>query len=183
MKISVVGSGYVGLVTGGCLAEIGHEVVCTDSDLGKIEILESGMLPIYEPGLEDVIARNRAEKRLSFEREPAKAVAEADVIFICVGTPPLPNGDADLSAIDSVARLVGTCAHGSKLVIEKSTVPAQTGQQLMRAAQRLRPQWHRKVSRRLESRILARRNGGLRLLAPGSHRSRRRRRTDRKTDA
>ena len=132
MKISVVGSGYVGLVTGGCLAEIGHEVVCTDSDLGKIEILESGMLPIYEPGLEDVIARNRAEKRLSFEREPAKAVAEADVIFICVGTPPLPNGDADLSAIDSVARLVGTCAHGSKLVIEKSTVPAQTGQQLMR---------------------------------------------------
>ena len=132
MKISVVGSGYVGLVTGGCLAEIGHEVVCTDSDLAKIGILESGMLPIYEPGLEDVIARNRAEKRLSFEREPAKAVAEADVIFICVGTPPLPNGDADLSAIDSVARLVGTGAHGSKLVIEKSTVPAQTGQQLKR---------------------------------------------------
>jgi UDPglucose 6-dehydrogenase len=132
LKISVVGSGYVGLVTGGCLAEIGHEVVCTDSDLAKIGILESGMLPIYEPGLEDVIARNRAEKRLSFEREPAKAVAEADVIFICVGTPPLPNGDADLSAIDSVARLVGTGAHGSKLVIEKSTVPAQTGQQLKR---------------------------------------------------
>ena len=132
MKITVVGSGYVGLVTGGCLAEIGHEVVCTDSDLGKIEILESGKLPIYEPGLEDLIARNRTAKRLSFEREPAKAVAEADVIFICVGTPPLPNGDADLSAIDSVARLVGTCAHGSKLVIEKSTVPAQTGQQLKR---------------------------------------------------
>ena len=132
MKITVVGSGYVGLVTGGCLAEIGHEVVCTDSDLAKIEILESGKLPIYEPGLEDVIARNRTAKRLSFEREPAKAVAEADVIFICVGTPPLPNGDADLSAIDSVARLVGTCAHGSKLVIEKSTVPAQTGQQLKR---------------------------------------------------
>jgi UDPglucose 6-dehydrogenase len=132
LKISVVGSGYVGLVTGGCLAEIGHEVVCTDSDLAKIGILESGMLPIYEPGLEDVIARNRAAKRLTFEREPAKAVAEADVIFICVGTPPLPNGDADLSAIDSVARLVGTGAHGSKLVIEKSTVPAQTGQQLKR---------------------------------------------------
>jgi UDPglucose 6-dehydrogenase len=132
LKITVVGSGYVGLVTGGCLAEIGHEVACTDSDLAKIEILESGKLPIYEPGLEDVIARNRAAKRLSFEREPAKAVAEAEVIFICVGTPPLPNGDADLSAIDSVARLVGTCAHGSKLVIEKSTVPAQTGQQLKR---------------------------------------------------
>ncbi len=132
MKISVVGSGYVGLVTGGCLAEIGHDVICTDSDLAKIEILESGHLPIYEPGLEGVIARNRSAKRLRFERDPAKAVAAADTIFICVGTPPLPNGEADLSAIDSVARLVGTEAHGSKLVIEKSTVPAQTGQQLKR---------------------------------------------------
>ena len=132
MKISVVGSGYVGLVTGGCLAEIGHEVICTDSDLAKIEILESGRLPIYEPGLEGVIARNRQENRLRFEREPAKAVAAADVMFICVGTPPLPNGDADLGAIDSVARLVGTEARTPKLVIEKSTVPAQTGQQLKR---------------------------------------------------
>ena len=132
MKISVVGSGYVGLVTGGCLAEIGHEVVCTDSDLAKVEILEAGQLPIYEPGLEGVIAQNRQEKRLRFEREPAKAVAASDVIFICVGTPPLPNGDADLSAIDSVARLVGTEARSPKLVIEKSTVPAQTGQQLKR---------------------------------------------------
>ncbi len=132
MKISVVGTGYVGLVTGGCLAEIGHEVVCTDSDLAKIEILESGRLPIYEPGLEGVIARNRQANRLRFEREPAKAVNAADVMFICVGTPPLPSGDADLAAIDSVARLVGTEAHGPKLVIEKSTVPAQTGQQLKR---------------------------------------------------
>ncbi len=132
MKISVIGSGYVGLVTGGCLAEIGHEVVCTDSDLAKIEILEAGQLPIYEPGLEGVIAQNRQAKRLRFEREPANAVAASDVIFICVGTPPLPNGDADLSAIDSVARLVGTEARGPKLVIEKSTVPAQTGQQLKR---------------------------------------------------
>ena len=91
MKISVVGTGYVGLVTGGCLAEIGHEVVCTDSDLAKIEILESGRLPIYEPGLEGVIARNRQANRLRFEREPAKAVNAADVMFICVGTPPAPQ--------------------------------------------------------------------------------------------
>jgi UDPglucose 6-dehydrogenase len=132
LKISVVGSGYVGLVTGGCLAEIGHEVICTDSDLAKIEILESGRLPIFEPGLEDVISRNRQENRLRFEREPAKAVGAADVMFICVGTPPLPNGDADLGAIDSVARMVGTEARTPKLVIEKSTVPAQTGQQLKR---------------------------------------------------
>jgi UDPglucose 6-dehydrogenase len=133
LKISVVGSGYVGLVTGGCLAEIGHDVVCTDSDLAKIHTLEEGKLPIFEPGLDEVIAKNRRESRLRFESEPAKAVAAADAIFICVGTPPLPNGDADLSAIDNVARVIATEARGIKLVVEKSTVPAQTGQQLKRA--------------------------------------------------
>ncbi|MGB8593510.1 MAG: UDP-glucose/GDP-mannose dehydrogenase family protein [Candidatus Acidiferrales bacterium] len=132
MKISVVGSGYVGLVTGGCLAEIGHTVVCSDSDRAKIQTLESGKLPIYEPGLDVVIAKNRRESRLSFTAEPAKAVADAEAIFICVGTPPLASGDADLSAIDHVARLIASEARGSKLVVEKSTVPAQTGQQLKR---------------------------------------------------
>jgi UDPglucose 6-dehydrogenase len=132
LKISVVGSGYVGLVTGGCLAEIGHSVVCTDSDLGKIQTLESGKLPIFEPGLDVVIARNRSASRLSFTANSAQAVADADAIFICVGTPPLPSGDADLSAIDNVARLIASEARGPKLVVEKSTVPAQTGQQLKR---------------------------------------------------
>ena len=130
LKITVVGSGYVGLVTGGCLAEIGHDVICTDSDLAKIRTLEQGKLPIFEPGLDEVIAKNRRESRLRFDSEPAKAVAAADAIFICVGTPPLPNGDADLSAIDSVARVIAVEARGTKLVVEKSTVPAQTGQQL-----------------------------------------------------
>jgi UDPglucose 6-dehydrogenase len=133
LKISIVGTGYVGLVTGGCLAEIGHEVVCTDNDASKLRTLESGRLPIYEPGLESVIEKARKEGRLSFRSRPAEAVSAGDAIFICVGTPPLPNGDADLSAIDHVARLVATEARSPKLVIEKSTVPAQTGLELKRA--------------------------------------------------
>ena len=133
MKISVIGTGYVGLVTGACLAEIGHEVVCTDNDASKIEMLEAGGIPIYEPGLENVIPRARKEGRLSFRANPADAVAFGDAFFICVGTPPLPNGDADLSAIDHVARVIATEAKSPKLVIEKSTVPARTGQELKRA--------------------------------------------------
>jgi UDPglucose 6-dehydrogenase len=133
LKISVIGTGYVGLVTGACFAEIGHEVVCTDNDTAKIRTLESGGLPIYEPGLEKVIAKARKEKRLSFRENPADAIAGGDAIFICVGTPPLPNGDADLSAIDHVARVVATEAKSPKLVVEKSTVPARTGQELKRA--------------------------------------------------
>jgi UDPglucose 6-dehydrogenase len=133
VKISVIGTGYVGLVTGSCLAEIGHEVVCTDNDESKLRILESGGLPIYEPGLDSVIAKARKANRLSFKFNAAEAVAAGDAVFICVGTPPLPNGDADLSAIDHVARVVATESRSPKLVIEKSTVPARTGQELKRA--------------------------------------------------
>ncbi len=133
MKIAVIGSGYVGLVTGSCLAEIGHDVLCTDSDAAKMQMLESGKLPIYEPHLDDVVAKVRQEGKLTFCPSPAQAVAEGDAIFICVGTPPLPTGDADLSAIDRVARLIATEARSPKLVVEKSTVPAKTGEQLKRA--------------------------------------------------
>jgi UDPglucose 6-dehydrogenase len=133
LKISVIGTGYVGLVTGACFAKIGHEVVCTDNDAGKIETLESGGMPIYEPGLEKVIPKARKEGRLNFRANLADAVSFGDAIFICVGTPPLPNGDADLSAIDHVARLIATESNSSKLVVEKSTVPARTGQELKRA--------------------------------------------------
>jgi UDPglucose 6-dehydrogenase len=132
LRISVIGSGYVGLVTGSCLAEIGHEVVCTDNDPGKIRTLEAGKLPIYEPHLDDIAARNRRAGRLRFTGDLAEAVRSGDALFICVGTPPLPTGDADLSAIDRVARLIATEAKSPKLVIEKSTVPVQTGQQLKR---------------------------------------------------
>jgi UDPglucose 6-dehydrogenase len=120
-------------VTGGCFAEIGHEVFCTDNDAAKIATLEAGGLPIYEPGLDAVVAKTRKQGLLKFSSNPADAVAAGDAIFICVGTPPLPNGDADLSAIDHVARLIASEARSPKLVVEKSTVPAQTGQELKRA--------------------------------------------------
>ncbi|MHB8412276.1 MAG: UDP-glucose dehydrogenase family protein [Candidatus Acidiferrales bacterium] len=132
MRISVIGAGYVGLVTGACLAELGHHVLCTDNDKSKIDTLEAGKLPIFEPGLDSVVERNRKEGRLSFSANPAAAAAQGDAIFICVGTPPLPTGDADLSSIDRVAQMIATEAKTDKLVVEKSTVPAQTGQQLKR---------------------------------------------------
>jgi UDPglucose 6-dehydrogenase len=133
LRVSVIGTGYVGLVTGACLAGIGHEVMCTDNDTSKIETLEKGGMPIYEPGLEHVIPKARKDGRLKFCTNPADAVAFGDAFFICVGTPPLPNGDADLSAIDHVARVIATEAKKPKLVVEKSTVPARTGQELKRA--------------------------------------------------
>ncbi len=132
LRISVIGCGYVGLVTGGCLAEAGHQVVCTDNDPARIAALEAGRLPIYEPHLDSVVAASRRAGQLHFTGNSGEAVRAGDAIFICVGTPPLETGEADLSAIDNVARLIATEARTPKLVIEKSTVPAQTGQQLKR---------------------------------------------------
>ena len=133
MRVSILGCGHVGLVTGACLAEIGHEVMCTDNDAAKMNTLERGGLPIYEPGLSTVVDRNLRAQRLSFTADLGEAVRFGDVIFICVGTPPLPNGDADLAAMDAAAKLIVTEARTSKLVIEKSTVPAQTGHRLKQA--------------------------------------------------
>jgi UDPglucose 6-dehydrogenase len=133
LRISILGCGYVGLVTGACLAEIGHEVMCTDNDQSKIHTLSQGALPIYETGLADIVSRNVAATRLSFTVDMGEAVRFGDAIFICVGTPPLQDGDPDLSAIDSVARVIAAEARSSKLVVEKSTVPMQTGQKLRRA--------------------------------------------------
>lgn len=132
MRISVIGAGYVGLVTGACLAEIGHTVVCTDNDEGKIRTLNQGKLPIYELHLDAIVEKARREGRIAFSSDVARAVHDSEAIFICVGTPPLDSGDADLSAIDRCARLIAGEAKASKLVIEKSTVPVQTGQQLKR---------------------------------------------------
>jgi UDPglucose 6-dehydrogenase len=133
LRISVIGCGYVGLVTGACLAEIGHEVFCTDNDRSKIQTLQTGKLPIYEPYLDTLVEKNCRERRLQFLDDSGAAVRSSEAVFICVGTPPLENGDADLSAIDSVARMIATEGGGPKLVIEKSTVPARTGQELNRA--------------------------------------------------
>jgi UDPglucose 6-dehydrogenase len=128
----MIGCGYVGLVTGACLAETGHQVVCTDKDRARIAMLQAGRLPIYEPHLDTIVAANCREGRLSFTADAAEAVRAGDAIFICVGTPPLENGEADLSAIDDVARLIASEARAPKLIVEKSTVPAQTGRQLKR---------------------------------------------------
>jgi UDPglucose 6-dehydrogenase len=132
LRISVIGCGYVGLVTGTCLAEAGHEVICTDNDPERIASLKAGVVPIYEPYLDAMLAANQRAQRLSFTSNAGEAVRAGEAIFICVGTPPLENGEADLSAIDDVARMIANEARESKLVVEKSTVPAQTGQQLKR---------------------------------------------------
>ena len=131
----MIGCGYVGLVSGSCLAEAGHEVIATDNDAARIATLQAGKIPIYEPNLDKVLESVVREGRLRFTSDAAEAVRNSDVIFICVGTPPTESGEADLSAIDSVARLIAKESRSSKLVIEKSTVPAQTGEQLKRALQ------------------------------------------------
>ena len=127
MQICIVGTGYVGLVTGTCLAEIGHRVVCVDDDREKIATLKRGQIPIFEPGLDSLVERNWREGRLSFTTDLGEGIEAATVIFICVGTPPLDDGDADLSAVEQVARRIGEMATSYKLVVEKSTVPVQTG--------------------------------------------------------
>jgi UDPglucose 6-dehydrogenase len=129
MKLSVIGAGYVGLTTAACLAQIGHDVFCSESDLEKLNKLQDGVLPIYEPNLEDVFKSVREAGRLHFGSTEG-AIAWGETVFICVGTPPLANGDADLSAIEGVARMIAKRASGYRLVIEKSTVPVQTGAQL-----------------------------------------------------
>ncbi|MBI2902981.1 MAG: UDP-glucose/GDP-mannose dehydrogenase family protein [Candidatus Methylomirabilis oxyfera] len=127
MRICIVGTGYVGLVAGTCLAEIGHRVVCVDDDRQKIEVLQGGRMPIYEPGLDELVARNLRENRLAFTADLKEGIDAATAVFICVGTPPLEDGDADLSAVEQVARRIGELSSSYKLVVEKSTVPVQTG--------------------------------------------------------
>jgi UDPglucose 6-dehydrogenase len=131
MKISIIGAGYVGLTTAACLAEIGHTVRCADNDERKLDVLRAGQLPFFEPYLEDLVRRNSNDGRLQFE-STEDAVTGAEAIFICVGTPPLENGEADLSAVANVARTIAQRATGHCLLIEKSTVPVQTSQQLKR---------------------------------------------------
>jgi UDPglucose 6-dehydrogenase len=131
MKISVIGAGYVGLTTAACLSQIGHDVFCSESDADKLNLLQAGVMPLFEPHLEDVIAESRKSGRLIFG-STEDAIEFGKAIFICVGTPPLANGDADLSAIETVARMIAKRAVGYRLIVEKSTVPVQTGVQLRR---------------------------------------------------
>ncbi|HTE17168.1 MAG TPA: 2-dehydropantoate 2-reductase N-terminal domain-containing protein, partial [Armatimonadota bacterium] len=107
MNISIIGAGYVGLVTGACLAHMGHEVTCLDADEAKIRGLQAGRLPIYEPGLDELVTDEAASGRLRFVTEYADAVPSAEAVFICVGTPSLPTGQADTSYVEAAARSVG----------------------------------------------------------------------------
>ena len=130
MKITIIGTGYVGLVTGACFSEVGHNVICVDCDEQKIELLQGGGIPIYEPGLEELVARNVASGRLSFTASTAEGVEKSDVIFIAVPTPPLDDGAVDLSFIEFVAREIAACMTSYKVIVDKSTVPVKTGEKV-----------------------------------------------------
>ncbi len=133
MKITVIGTGYVGLVTGTCLAEVGNEVLCLDLDLNKIETLKAGGIPIYEPGLEDMVKRNVAAGRLSFTTDIEESVAFGQIQFIAVGTPPDEDGSADLQYVVAAARNIGRHMTDYKLVVDKSTVPVGTADKVRAA--------------------------------------------------
>ncbi|MGD0350742.1 MAG: UDP-glucose/GDP-mannose dehydrogenase family protein [Verrucomicrobiota bacterium] len=139
MKLSIVGTGYVGLVTGACFAEVGHQVVCVDNDTAKVKLLQSGGIPIYEPGLEELVRRNTAAGRLSFTTSIADGVRESDVIFIAVPTPPLPDGSVDSSFIEKVAREIAAALTTYRIVVDKSTVPVKTGEKVAETIKRYCP--------------------------------------------
>jgi len=129
-SVAIIGTGYVGLVSGACLADFGNTVTCVDIDTKKIELLKKGEIPIYEPGLADVVLRNITVKRLKFTDSLSDAVSNNDVIFIAVGTPPAEDGSADLSHVENVARSIGGAITGYKVIVNKSTVPIGTGQKV-----------------------------------------------------
>jgi UDPglucose 6-dehydrogenase len=130
MHISVIGTGYVGLVTGACFSEFGVNVTCMDTDAKRIARLEKGDIPFYEPGITELVAKGIRENRISFTTDIAKAVDKALVIFIAVGTPPRSDGSADLSYVEEVGRGIARTMTGYKVIVTKSTVPVGTGEKL-----------------------------------------------------
>src|SRR5215510_8964097 len=130
MKIAVVGTGYVGLVLGACLSENGNDVICVDKDQSKVATLRSGRMPIYEPGLEELVRRNTELERLSFATDSSKAVKASDIVFIAVGTPQGEDGSADLQHVLAVAGDVGKAMKGYTVVVDKSTVPVGTARKV-----------------------------------------------------
>jgi UDPglucose 6-dehydrogenase len=135
MKITIIGTGYVGLVTGACLAELGNHVVCLDIDQFKIKLLNSGAIPIHEPGLEEVVARNRDAGRLHFSTDVVASVAHGELQFIAVGTPPNEDGSADLQYVLAAARNIGRHMVGFKIIVDKSTVPVGTADRVKACVQ------------------------------------------------
>ncbi len=140
MNVAVIGTGYVGLVAGACLAETGNRVVCVDRDVDKLAMLRSGRIPIYEPGLDELVERNLTAARLSFTSDTASAVADAAVVFIAVGTPPGEDGSADLAQVLGVAREIGAHLRDFAVVVTKSTVPVGTADQVRRAIREVAPE-------------------------------------------
>ncbi|OPX18502.1 UDP-glucose 6-dehydrogenase [candidate division WOR-3 bacterium 4484_100] len=136
MKVCMIGTGYVGLVSGTCLAEIGHQVVCVDNDAKKIDILKGGGIPIYEPGLEELVKKNVSAGRLKFTTSIKEGVEQSLFLFIAVGTPPKENGEPDLSSVEKVAAEIGQTMNDYKIIVEKSTVPVQTGKWIKTVVQR-----------------------------------------------
>ncbi len=136
MKLTLIGTGYVGLVTGACFAEVGHRVICVDNDTAKVKVLRQGGIPIYEPGLEELVRQNVAAGRLTFSDSTAEGVVNSDVVFIAVPTPPLPDGSVDLSFIEKVAREIAAAMSSYKIVVDKSTVPVRTGDKVAETIKR-----------------------------------------------
>jgi UDPglucose 6-dehydrogenase len=136
MKLTIIGTGYVGLVTGACFAEVGHHVICVDNNQDKVKLLQAGGIPIYEPGLEELVKRNVAASRLRFTASTRDGVENSDVIFIAVPTPPQPDGSVDLSFIEGVAREIAAAMTSYKIVVDKSTVPVKTGDKVAETIKR-----------------------------------------------
>ena len=136
MKLAIIGTGYVGLVTGACFAEVGHQVICVDNDAAKVKVLQAGGIPIFEPGLEELVGKNATAGRLRFTTSTAEGVEESDVIFIAVPTPPLPDGSVDMSFLEKVAREIAGAMTSYKIVVDKSTVPVKTGDKVSETIKR-----------------------------------------------
>ncbi len=136
MKLTIIGTGYVGLVTGTCFAEAGHRVICVDNDAAKVQVLQQGGIPIYEPGLEELVRKNVAAKRLSFTSSTTEGVEKSDIIFIAVPTPAQADGSVDLSFIEKVAREIAAAMTSYKIVVDKSTVPVKTGDKVAETIKR-----------------------------------------------
>ena len=136
MDISIIGSGYVGLVTGACFADVGHNVICVDNDETKVKTLQAGRVPIYEPGLEEIILRNVSAHRLRFSSSIREGVDNAQIVFIAVPTPPQPNGEVDLSFIEKVSREIADVLTDYRVIVDKSTVPVKTGERVAETIKR-----------------------------------------------
>lgn len=136
MKLTIIGSGYVGLTTGACFAEVGHHVMCVDNNEEKVKTLRAGKIPIYEPGLEPMVRKNVASKRLSFTSSTEEGVEHGEVIFIAVPTPPQPDGSVDLSFVEKVAREISQFLDSYRVVVDKSTVPVKTGERVAQTIRR-----------------------------------------------